>query len=193
MGTMRTTAKRIALSLFIFLVAGGAFWAGRSSLSLWPRSNAAHRSLEGRIEGNFPVSRTVDGDTFILADGGRTRVRLLGINTPETKDPRKPVECFGREASVRLQELINGKDVRLVADPGQEDRDRYGRLVRYVMLSDGTDVGLSMVRDGYAYEYTYRGHYERQAAYRAAQEAARTAKRGLWADGACDARAPRQH
>ncbi|HTK04705.1 MAG TPA: thermonuclease family protein [Candidatus Eisenbacteria bacterium] len=190
---MRTTAKKIALSLFIFLVAGAAFWAGRSSTGPWPRSNAAHRPLESRIEGTYAVGRTVDGDTFVLDDGSRTRVRVLGINTPETKDPRKPVECFGREAAARLHQLIDGKDVRLVADAGQEDRDRYGRLVRYVMLPDGTDVGLLMIRDGYAYEYTYRSHYERQASYRAAQEEARNAKRGLWADGACTPPPPRRH
>lgn len=177
----------------MFLVAAASFWAGRSSTGPWPRSSAAHRPLESRVEGTFAVGRTVDGDTFVLDDGSRTRVRVLGINTPETKDPRKPVECFGKEASARLQQLIDGKDVRLAADPTQDDRDRYGRLVRYVMLSDGTDVGLMMIRDGYAYEYTYRGRYERQPAYRAAQEEARTAKRGLWADGACDARAPRRH
>lgn len=188
--TMRT-AKRIALSLFIVFVAVAAFWAGRASVG----GRARPRELSARIEGTFAVSRTVDGDTFIVEDGGeRVRVRVLGINTPETKDPRKPVECFGREASERLRSMIDGKSVRLVADPGQDDRDRYGRIVRYVVLPDGTDAGLAMVRDGYAYEYTYRGPYSRQAQYRAAQDEARREKRGLWADGACTGRPlPRHH
>ncbi|HTM68474.1 MAG TPA: thermonuclease family protein [Candidatus Binatia bacterium] len=188
--TMRT-AKRIALSVLIVFVAAASFWAGRASVGGHGRQAG---DLTARIEGARDVVRTVDGDTFIVDDAGaNVRVRIMGINTPETKDPRKPVECFGREASARLHELIDGKTVRLTADPGQDDRDRYGRLVRYVALPDGTDVGLAMVRDGYAYEYTYRSAYARQAQYRAAQEEARREKRGLWADGACAPRPTRRH
>lgn len=179
------TAKKIALFAFVAFVAAASFWAGRASLG----GRSRPHDLTARIEGEFEVDRTVDGDTLVVDDdGAKVRVRVMGINTPETKDPRKPVQCFGEEAAERMRALVGGRRVRLSSDPGQDDRDRYGRLVRYVSLPDGTDVGLSMIRDGYAFEYTYRGPYARQARYRAAQDEARREKRGLWADGACGGR-----
>jgi micrococcal nuclease len=76
----------------------------------------------------------------------------------------------------------------LVASPNREDRDKYGRLLRYVELPDGTDLNLKMIRDGYAYEYTVGTPYSRQDAYRAAEASARSANRGLWSPQTCDGR-----
>lgn len=137
--------------------------------------------------GNYFVTRVVDGDTIEVKDeaGKISKVRLIGIDTPETVDPRKAVQCFGKEASNRTKYLLMGQTVNLEADPTQDDLDKYGRMLRYVSLSDGTDVNLSLVRDGYAHEYTYRIPYQRQAAYKAAQIEAESAGRGLWAPGAC--------
>lgn len=75
------------------------------------------------------VERVVDGDTIVVAGG--TRVRLIGIDTPETKDPRKPVQCFGTEAAAHMSSLIGpGTPVRLVHDV--ERLDRFGRTLAYV-------------------------------------------------------------
>lgn len=136
---------------------------------------------------SFIVSRVVDGDTIEVKDGTGTisKVRLIGIDTPETVDPRKTVQCFGKEASNRTKVLLEGKTVQLAADPTQDDRDKYARLLRYVSLLDDTDVNLSLIRDGYAHEYTYHVPYQRQAVYKAAQREAESAGRGLWAAGAC--------
>src|SRR5205085_3089746 len=92
--------------------------------------------------GAATVARVVDGDTIVVHLGGRTEtVRLLGIDTPETVDPRKPVQCFGTEASHRTKELLPpGTGVRLERDV--EARDIYGRLLAYVRRDDGTFVNL---------------------------------------------------
>lgn len=134
----------------------------------------------------YRVIKIIDGDTITVdIEGTTTTLRLIGINTPETADPRKPVECYGIEASNRAKELLTGKIVRLESDPSQEDRDKYERLLRYVYLKDGTFYNEQMIKDGYAYEYTYDTPYQYQSQFKAAEDYARTNKLGLWADDAC--------
>lgn len=134
----------------------------------------------------YRVVQVVDGDTIKVDYQGRVEtVRIIGIDTPETVSPRQPVQCFGREASAKAHELLEGQRVHLTADPTQDSRDRYGRLLAYVDREDGVDFGLWMISNGYAHEYTYNVPYQRQAAYRAAEAAARAAERGLWAPDTC--------
>ncbi len=136
------------------------------------------------------VEKVHDGDTIEAEIDGRSeKIRLLGIDTPETVDPRRPVQCFGQEASHRSRELMTHRYVRVVADQARgaaSDRDKYHRLLRYVYLEDGTEVNLALVRDGYAHEYTYQSQsYEHQAAYKMAQREAREESRGLWSASTC--------
>jgi micrococcal nuclease len=132
------------------------------------------------------VVKIVDGDTIDVSLNGKTeRIRLIGINTPETVDPRKPVECFGREASDKAKVLLSGKKVYLEADLISGERDKYDRLLRYVFLEDGTSFNLLMIKEGYAYEYTYDVPYKYQAEFKAAQKEAETNKAGLWGDSVC--------
>ncbi len=134
----------------------------------------------------FLVTHVVDGDTFdVDMDGKKERIRMIGVDTPETVDPRKPVQCFGKAASAKMTELIAGKQVALETDPTQGELDKYQRLLRYVFLPSGQDVGLSLIQGGYAHEYTYRLPYKYQQAYKAAELAARTGQMGLWAPDAC--------
>lgn len=134
----------------------------------------------------FSVVRVIDGDTIDVSIDGKTeRVRLIGIDTPETVDPRKPVQCFGKEASTKLHALLTGKMVNLEDDPSQDARDKYGRMLAYVFLADGTHINLLMIQRGYANEYTYRVPYKYQSTFKAAALAAKQAKVGLWADEAC--------
>lgn len=129
----------------------------------------------------YSVVRVVDGDTIdVIIDGKTERLRLIGINTPETVDPRKPVECFGREASNRAKELFDSKSVSLESDSSQGERDKYGRLLRYVFLENGSNFNLKMIEEGYAYEYTYDGPYKYQQEFKLAQKKAETDKSGLW-------------
>ncbi len=135
----------------------------------------------------YDVVKVVDGDTLTIAiDGTNESVRLIGIDTPETKDPRKPVQCFGQEATNKMTELVSGKQVMLEADAVSGERDRYGRLLRYVRTPDGTFVNLELVKQGYAHEYTYSNQsYKYQAEFKQAQAYAQEHKLGLWADDAC--------
>jgi micrococcal nuclease len=127
------------------------------------------------------VSAITDGDTFKIQLEGETQtVRIIGIDTPETVAPRKAVECFGKEASNRLRDIILHQTVYLDSDDSQSNRDRYNRLLRYVFLADGTDVGFLMIQEGFALEYTYRTPHRYQSEYRLAQEDARNNALGLW-------------
>jgi micrococcal nuclease len=137
----------------------------------------------GGAAGGAAVMRVVDGDTVVVRTGGREdTVRLIGVDTPESVDPRSPVECFGREASARTAALLpEGTPVRLVGDA--EPRDRYERLLAYVYRDDGTFVNLALVEEGYASVLTYPPNVAHEPELRAAASRAREAGRGLW--GAC--------
>lgn len=123
----------------------------------------------------YGVVRVVDGDTVVVESVGT--VRLIGIDTPETVDPRRPVEYFGREASDHLRAMLSGERVRLGFD--QTRRDRYGRTLAYLYLADGRFVNREMVREGYAHAYLkYPFRYKDD--FVAVEREARDAYRGLW-------------
>jgi micrococcal nuclease len=121
--------------------------------------------------------RVVDGDTVVL--DGEERVRLIGVDTPETVDPRRPVQAFGQEASAFTKRHILGRRVRL--ERGWERSDRYGRTLAYVVRDDGWSLNEALLREGYAHALT-RFPHPRLDAYRQLERDARTARRGLWAD-----------
>ena len=133
----------------------------------------------------YTVNSIVDGDTLKVSDSeGIYTVRLIGIDTPETKDPRKEIECFGTEATLHLTKLIQNQRLILKSDSTQDDIDRYGRLLRYAFLENGTNVNKTMIEDGYAYEYTYSKPYYYKSEFIEAQNSARNAELGLWS-GVC--------
>src|SRR5207253_8608436 len=127
------------------------------------------------------VDRVVDGDTIIVrASGRRERVRLIGMDTPESVKPNTPVQCFAVEASNRTKALLpKDTPVRLVGD--MEARDRYKRLLAYVYRArDNLFVNLALVRDGYAVPYTFPPNVAHTSEIVAAAADARQAGRGLW-------------
>jgi endonuclease YncB( thermonuclease family) len=133
------------------------------------------------------VVRVVDGDTIrVNLDGKEVTIRMIGLDTPETKDPRKPVQCFGQEASNRAVQLLNGATVYLEVDPTQGTYDAYQRLLSYVWLSDGRLFNQLMIDEGYAFEYTYNKPYKYQSAFKNAERTAREQQRGLWAPATCN-------
>lgn len=131
------------------------------------------------------VTRVVDGDTIEI-EGGQ-KVRYLGINTPETVDPRKTVQCFGKESSNKNKELVEGKKVRLEKDVSETDK--YGRLLRYVYLpaekGGGGEIFVNdyLVQEGYATATSYPPDIKYQDKFKAAETSARDTKKGLW--GSC--------
>ena len=134
----------------------------------------------------YPVVGITDGDTIKVRVGGTTeRVRLIGLDAPELKGP----ECWSEKASSRMQSLVQSRSVQLVRDPTQDDRDRYGRLLRHVVTADGRLVAQALIEGGFAKEYTYDRAYAHRDAYRAAQERARGKRLGVWS-AACASPAP---
>jgi len=151
-------------------------------ITLSEKDKTASSSLEF-----YQVVDVVDGDTIKVNINNETKtLRLIGLDTPETLDPRKPVQCFGQEASQKAKELLLGKEVRLEVDSTQENIDKYGRLLRYVWLDDGTLYNEKMIKDGYAHEYTYEVAYKYQVQFKAAQKEAQDNKRGFWSLNTCN-------
>jgi micrococcal nuclease len=127
------------------------------------------------------VVRAIDGDTILVQAGGKIwDVRLLGIDTPETVDPRKPVQCFGPEASHFTKHLVTGRRVVLRYD--KEHHDRYGRLLAYVYLLSGRNSFLNalLVRLGYARTVPFAPNTEHAGELAALERKAALAGRGLW-------------
>jgi len=132
----------------------------------------------GAAAGGGPgrVDRVVDGDTVIV-DG--ERVRLIGVDTPESVKPGTPVECFAKKASAFTQRLVDGRRVRLELDV--ERRDRYGRLLAYVRRrDDGLFVNAELVAQGYARTLTIPPNVRYADRFAALQRRAREEQRGLW-------------
>lgn len=130
------------------------------------------------------AERVIDGDTIRL-DGGRV-VRYIGIDTPETADPRKSVQCYAKEASAKNRELVEGKMVRLEKDVSETDK--YGRLLRYVYLGD-IMVNEVLVKEGYAHVSSFPPDNKFQEKFRLAEQKAREESIGLWGE-VCDVSAP---
>lgn len=153
-------------------------------------ASAAPAAAAPAIPAGLPrgtVIHVVDGDTLDVDLGGTVeRIRLIGIDTPETVKPNSSVECFGREASLYAKQLLDGQAVSIEAAPSQDTRDRYGRLLAYIWLADGTLANVELVAGGYAYEYTYDQPYIYQQQFKQAQQDAQAEQRGLWSPATCN-------
>ena len=144
-------------------------------------------STPPQIQGEARLVRVVDGDTFVVdVEGKEHKARIIGIDTPESVKPNTPVECFAREATEKLQELLSRSEMlRISSDPTQDTRDNYGRLLIHVFV-DNLNIGEEMIAGGYAYEYTYREPYLYQHEYKNAERTARVNERGLWSPDTCN-------
>ena len=127
--------------------------------------------------------RVVDGDTLIARlDGRDVRVRMLGVDAPESVTPDRPVACFGPQAGREARRLLpDGAMITLVSDPTQGRRDRYGRLLAEVTLAgQSTTINERLIAGGYAEVFRGDGRARLLPRLRAAESAARNAGRGLW-------------
>jgi len=142
---------------------------------------------------SFVVARVVDGDTFVLDT--KEKVRLIGVDTPEkftsnklkkdaerTQKDIKTIQKLGEQASNYVKKMVEGKKVILKTDKYSASQDKYGRLLRYVYLEDGTCINSKIIEDGYGNAYT-SFKFEKMDEYRQLEREARTNNRGLWKDG----------
>ncbi len=147
---------------------------------LFPASTFAENVPEDVL-----VMKVVDGDTLKLSDG--QTVRLIGVDTPETVHPTKPVQYFGKEASAFTKRLAEGKTVTLEYD--QQRIDKYGRTLAYVYLVDGRMLNSEIIKQGYGFAYI-KFPFKRMEEFRALEREAREAGRGLWAEDGTASVAP---
>lgn len=138
------------------------------------------RFLEANQPGLYKVTSFYDGDTLeVDMNGIKEKVRLIGVDTPETHDPRKTVQCYGKAASGYTKNLIGSSRIRLESDPINTNRDRYNRLLRYVYLPNGTLVNNKLIQDGYGFAYTYFP-FTKLEEFSRLQQSARQQNKGLW-------------
>lgn len=159
-----------------------------SSDSPAPESDAP--SLEPLVDSGVQavVTRVVDGDTIHATVAGTDeKIRIIGLDSPETDKPDTPVECYGREATAAAERLLPiGTQIRLQADPTQDTRDRFGRLLAHVVLPDGRLFAEAMIEGGYATHYVYDGVPSMYAdRLSAAEDRAIAAEAGLWSPTTC--------
>lgn len=140
----------------------------------------------------YIVSKVIDGDTFKMSNG--EKVRLLGIDTPEKYDSDKldrqsgqsgrdkeTIKRLGEASSEYVRKLVEGKKVTMVREPGYDDRDKYGRLLRYIYMEDGTFVNAKILEDGYANVF-YSKQISKMDEFKRLERDARENKRGLWGE-----------
>lgn len=194
---MWSNNKLLAIVSFLIVILGfSSLWFGiKPEISKQPTPSSSTTSIpeaspiatssatQGLFGEEAEVLKVVDGDTIQLASG--KTVRLIGIDTPETVDPRRPVGCFGKQASNEAKRLLSGKKVILEKDVSETDK--YKRLLRYVFLplenNQTLFVNDYLVREGFAKVLTYPPDVKYNGQFREAERQARENKRGLW--GSC--------
>lgn len=170
--------KKRLIKLSLGLIILGITWYANKNVE--PPPQVAGTTTPGY----YKVEKFEDGDTITInMDGTSERIRMIGVDTPETQDPRKPVQCFGKAASAFTRQLIGDQRVRLVADSQSDNRDRYNRLLRYVYLPDGKLVQAEIIKQGYGFAYT-SFPFEKSVEFKAYETEARQQNKGLW--NTCD-------
>ncbi len=173
-------AKRVLTSASIVgVIAASVLISG--IITITPRTQTVELPAQ---PGYYKVSYVHDGDTIsVRMDGRDEKVRMIGVDTPETIKPNSPVECYGVAASNYLKKLLTNTSVRLEADPINQNRDRYDRLLRYVYTQDDVLVNKSIIQQGYGFAYL-SFPFTKAEEFRLAQADARTQNRGVWS-GEC--------
>ncbi|HTE58327.1 MAG TPA: thermonuclease family protein [Verrucomicrobiae bacterium] len=172
----KRTQRRLFKLLIALVILGLGYVANSRQIQVQPPPQIASTVSPGY----YRVVSFSDGDTIVVdMDGTSEHIRMIGVDTPETKDPRKPVQCFGQAASDFTKQLIGIQPVRLESDPLSTNRDRYNRLLRYVYLPDGRLVEAEIIRQGYGFAYT-SFPFTKADEFTTYQREAREQNRGLW-------------
>ncbi|TSC66199.1 MAG: nuclease [Microgenomates group bacterium Gr01-1014_80] len=179
-----TNPRLLTAFVIVAVVLGSSILFGLNPGKQSPKPLPSPTSPTVNIEGEKAlVTKVIDGDTIKVSMVGKeVTVRILGVDTPETVDLRKSVQCFGKEASHETKKLLDGQQVILQKDVS--DKDKYDRLLRYVFLplGDGDTLFISdyLIREGYAHTLTIPPDVKYADQFLRAQRQAREAKKGLW-------------
>lgn len=178
---MRPQVRNLTLALVIVTVAIGAM-----GFIAWKKQYVSkvidfvqtNQSVNGGTV--YKVTKVYDGDTIAVDMMGVTeKIRLIGVDTPETHDPDVPVQCYGPEASNYSEINLLGQEVRLETDDENQNRDRYERLLRYVYLNDGRLWNQVLIDEGYGFAYL-RYPFTKLSSFKLSEDKALTSKKGLW-------------
>lgn len=173
----RRRKQSFGVTLFITIITLFA-WYGQSQG--WFAS--AQQTVQDNNPGLYKIVRYSDGDTITVnMNGIDETIRFIGVDTPETHDPRKKVQCYGPAASAFTKNTLTaaGSKVRLQADALSSNRDRYDRLLRYVYLPDGTFLNTKLIREGYGFYYPYFP-FTKSDEFDKAQKQAQADNKGVW-------------
>lgn len=173
----RFRRRHKAISILVFILTVIYVVATQSG---WLKNTA--QTVQQNDPGLYTINHFVDGDTIAVnMNGNIETIRFIGVDTPETHKPNTPVQCYGPQAAAHTQSVITqaGGKVRLQADPKDTNRDRYGRLLRYVYLPDGTLLDEQIIQQGYGFAYL-SFPFSMKDKFAADQTAAQNAKLGLW-------------
>jgi len=173
---------RVKILFLLGLLVVSSLEAGSTSRQE-ARVGISEQSRESRdeIPESRLVVRVVDGDTIVVSP--HEKVRLIGVDTPETVHPKRAVQCFGNNAKEFTRSMVEHRTIRLVLDETNRVRnhkDRYGRTLAYVYFDDGTMLNAELIRRGYAYAYT-RFPFRHVVEFRQLERIARSQAVGLWA------------
>src|SRR3954470_18255042 len=172
----RFRRRNTTLSLLVFIF--GLIYVVATQ-SGWLKTGG--KTLQQNQPGLYSINHFIDGDTIAVNMSGAVEtIRMIGVDTPETHKPNTPVQCYGPQAANFTKNLIGSSSVRLQADPLDTNRDRYGRLLRYVYLPDGKMVETELINNGYGFAYTLFP-FEKKSDFVSGMQSAQNAKKGLWA------------
>ena len=177
----RRMNKRIFTLVIILLVC--VLGLGVATFALAPKAVALPtlKKPDFSRQVAFEVIRVIDGDTILVkTDTGSSRVRLIGVDTPETFHPSKPIEYYGKEASLFLTNFLKGERVYLLYEGEKASTDKYNRVLSYIYRTpDGLFANAEIIRQGYGRAYT-RFPFKYKAEFRQLEQFAKQAKKGLW-------------
>lgn len=175
----KRTPLPVLIIVLVIALAQHFGWFGQAQKSIPQVKEAVTENQPGL----YRITKFHDGDTISVDMNGKEEtVRFIGVDTPETHDPRKAVQCYGFAAADFTKNLIGNNSVRLEADPLNTNRDRYDRLLRYVYLPDGRLVNAEIIKEGYGFAYV-SFPFSKLDEFKGYQQTAQDARKGLW--GTC--------
>ena len=196
-------SRLVFIFLFICFLIGGIFYFFEKKLSFFTDSSSrwiksdksenikkqndflkSRKKYDKPLQGLVKVIKVIDGDTIVVElNNKKEEIRFLGLNTPEIEGPYRHEECFGKEASDIVKKILTNKQVYLIPDFHASNRDKYKRLLRYVYLENGAFINAFLIKEGFAFYYSYpKEDLQFSEYFFNLEKKARENKKGLWSE-----------